>query len=312
MTNATKSLLIVFVSLLVITGLVKWAGNSSSSEVFQTQIVEVDTAQVNRIVIETPTQNRTITLRRGDPGWSVTGSGSGESYPADAAAVERALGQLNELNVKAVATRDPEKHTRFKVDSTGTRVTLYDEDNELAGLVLGAPQIVSRSEFNSYVRPSDEDAVYTVEGFLGSTFGRDLDGWRDKIVWELDQDRLSRIDFLYPADSSFSIEKAGENNWVSGEDTLQSGPVSRLTSRLATLRAGGFVDSLGTDRFGSELYAIQVRLDNGVQKTLRLKPAGDASNEYRAVATDFPYLFTVNRSSFDSAVLRSRKELTGE
>lgn len=312
MTNATKTLLIIFLSLLTITGLVKWVGNPSSSQAFRTQLVEVDTSRVNKLVVEMPTQEQTITLQKSGEGWRVTGSSTDENFPADAGSVERAIEQLNGINVKALATRNPEKYTRFKVDSTGTKVTLYEDDTPLASVVLGAPQIVSRREFNSYVRPLDDDAVYTVEGFLGSTFGRDVEGWRDKVVWDLEENKISRVDFLFPADSSYSIERAGENDWVSAGDTLQSGPVSRITSRLGTLRANGFVDSLSTDQFGSELYAIQVRLDNGVQKTLRIKPAGDDANEYQAVATDYPYLFTLNRSSFENSVLKSRNELLKE
>lgn len=312
MTNATKTLLIIFVSLLVITGLVKWIGNPSSSEAFRTQLVEVDTTRVNRLVVETPTQNRRVTLQKVEEGWQVTGSSTDESYPADADAVKRAIGRLNGMNVKAVATRNPDKYTRFKVDSTGTKVTFYENDTELAGIIVGAPQVVSRRQFNSYVRPVGDQAVYTVEGFMGSTFGRGVDGWRDKVVWEVEQERISRIDFMFPADSSYSIERVGENSWISQGDTLEAGPVSRITSRLGTLRANGFVDSLSTDQFGSELYAIQVQLDNGVQKTVRLKPSGEDANVFQAVAADYPYLFTLNRSSFENSVLRPRNELLAE
>lgn len=52
MTNATKTLTVIFVSLLVITGLVKWIGSPSSSQAFQSRLVEVDTAAVNRMVID--------------------------------------------------------------------------------------------------------------------------------------------------------------------------------------------------------------------------------------------------------------------
>lgn len=312
MTNATKTLTIIFVSLLVLTGLVKWLGDSTSSQAFRTRLVNVDTARVSKIVIESPTQDRTITLNKKENDWSVLGSSSGETYPADNGSVKRAIQQLNELNVKAVATRDSEKYTRFKVDSTGTRVSLYNNDNLLSDIYVGAPQIVSRQQFNSYVRPADDDAVYTVEGFLGSTFGKDLDGWREKTVWEVDRNTISRIDFLFPADSSYSIERVGENEWISDGDTLSSGSVRSITNRLGSLRAGGFVDSLSVDSFGNELYAIQLQIEGDGQKTLRLKlPEGESAN-FQAVASDYPYVFTLNKSSFENSVLKPRQELLEE
>ncbi|MDX1639104.1 MAG: DUF4340 domain-containing protein, partial [Balneolaceae bacterium] len=229
MTKATKSLSLIFVVLLAITALVKLTDRSGSSEAFRTELVSVDTAQVNRMVIEAPTQNRTLELQRRDNSWQVARSGSQTSYPADKGAVTRAIEQLTELSVQAVATRDPEKYTRFKVDSTGTTVSLYSDESLLSSIVIGAPQIISRSQYNNYVRPVEEEAVYSVEGLISSTFGKDLEGWRDKQVWSVEENRISRIDLLFPADSSYSIERAGPDSWISDGDTLNATAVSRVT-----------------------------------------------------------------------------------
>lgn len=312
MTNATKTLTVIFVSLLVITGLVKWIGSPSSSRAFQSRLVEVDTAAVNRMVIESLTQDRTVTLSREETSWKVTGDAAGDSYPADDGSIQRAIEQLNGLNVKSVATRDPEKYTRFKVDSTGTKVSLYNNNDLLSSIIIGAPQVVGRREFNSYVRPVDDKAVYAVEGFLSSTFNRDVEDWRDKVVWDVERDKISRIDFMFPADSSYSVERAGENNWISREDTLKQYEISSILNRLSTLRASGFVDSLSAGNFGTELYAIQLLLDNGVQKTLRLKLPGEEATNFHAVASDYAYLFTLDKSVFENSVLKSREELLKE
>lgn len=310
MTQATKSLTIIFVVLLVITGLVKWTGTSSSSQAFRSNLVEVDTAQVNRMVVEAPTQNRKVTLQKESGSWQVSRDNSQTSYPADGGSITNAIQELNNMSVQAVATRDPEKFTRFKVDSTGTTVSLYNNNQLLSSLVVGAPQIVSRQQYNNYVRPADEETVYSVDSFLSSRFGKDLEGWRDKVVWQVDENQISQIDFLFPADSSYSIQRAGANSWTSDGDTLQSGSVSRITSRLSTLRASGFVEDSPPSDFGTELYAIQMQLDNGMQKTLRLKlPEQEEPSDYQAVAGDYPYTFTLSKRSFDNSVLQPRTDL---
>ena len=61
--------------------------------------------------------------------------------------------------------------------------------------------------------------------------------------------------------------------------------------------------------FGTELYAVQMQLDNGVQRSLRIKLPGPEATEYHAVAGEYPYVFTLNKSSFDNAVLQAREEL---
>lgn len=309
MTQATKSLSVIFTVLFAATLLVKLQGGNAASEVFRSAVVSVDTARVNRVIIDRPANGSQVTLRENNGNWTVSNDTGEESFPADGSAIKRAIEQLNGLNVKAVATRDPDKYTRYKADSTGTKVSLYDDDRMLSSLIIGAPQIVSRREFNNYVRRPGDEPVYTVEGFLGPTFNKELNGWRDKTVWDLEESNISRIDFLFPADSSYSLERAGNRHWVTSGDTLDSGATGGMLSRLSTLRASGFVDSLTTEAFGNELYAIQIRLQNGVQKTLRLKAPTRDNTRFHATATDFPFVFTLNKSSFENSVLQSRASL---
>ncbi|MDX1671270.1 MAG: DUF4340 domain-containing protein [Balneolaceae bacterium] len=308
MTNATKSLLIIFVTLVAATALVKWQSGPPSSELFRSSLVEVDTSRVNRVVIEQPIRERRFTFFREENRWMVSSAGTGESYTADENALQRAIDRLIGLNVKAVATRDPSRHTRFKVDSTGTRVTLLEDENELASVYIGAPQILSRREFNSYVRPAGDDAVYSVEGFLNPVFNRELDGWRAKQVWDLERSDISRIDFGYPADSSFTISRAG-SGWVSEGDTLRSPALSSMLTTLSSLQANSFADTLSVENFGEGLYRIQLHLKSGEQKMLRIRPGAGEDDPFFAVASDFPYVFTLNRSNMENTLLKSRREL---
>lgn len=309
MTNATKTLFIIFISLVVLTALVKWTSGPSSSEAFRSTIVEVDTTQVNKIRIEKPAEDQTILLEERSSGWMVARNDNGTQYEADRGMVKRALEDLIDLDVKAVATRDPQKFTRYKADSTGTKVSLFNNDELLASVIIGAPQFVSQREFNNYVRPADEETVYSVEGFLESTFNRNLDQWRNKQVWDIDRESITRVDFLFPADSSYSIERVDEEDWVSRGDTLNQSQVNSVLRRLSSLRTSGFVDSLSTSAFGTERYAIQFQLREGGQKTIRFKPDDHDDTRYITVATDFPYVFTLNRSSWENGVLKSREEL---
>lgn len=309
MTNATRTLLITFISLTALTALVKWTSGSDSSEAFESEIVSVDPAQVNKIQIEVPVEDRTINLKKGRLGWVVAGDDNAEGYAADSSVVQRALDQLTGLSVQSVVTRDPQKLTRYKADSTGTIVSLYNDDVQLSSLIVGSSRVVSRTEFINYVRPTDEEAVYSVEGLLDNTFRRGVKDWREKQVWDLDQDAITRIDFLFPADSSYSIERIGDQSWISRDDTLKNSKVNSILRRLSSLRVNSFVDSLAVSDFGTETYAIQLRVEDGKQRTIRLRPAASDDSHYIAVANSFPYTFTLNQSSWNNSVLKPRKEL---
>lgn len=309
MTNATKTLAIIFVVLLAVAGVQVWISNPGSSEAFRHKLVDVDTARVDRVEIAPPGGKAPIELKKDADGWTVSQHGEGERYPADGGAVRNALAQLQGLQVKSVVTRDTSKFTRYKVDSTGTRLTLYAGGQPLSTLYLGAPQVMGRSEFNSYVRPGDEQAVYTVDGFLGARFNRKINDWREKSVWYIDRSKISRVDFLFPADSSYSLQSVGNGRWISAGDTLKTGEVQALLSQLSEVRAESFADSLKKDQFGSERYAIHLQLKDGAQKRIRLKPDTKDARRYLAVTPGFPYVFTLNRRNWDDTVFKSRSGL---
>ncbi|HKK44689.1 MAG TPA: DUF4340 domain-containing protein [Balneolaceae bacterium] len=307
MTNATKSLGIIFVALAVITAAVEMSSGPAASQAFKSKLVSVDTSQVNKIVINRP-EAATITLSKSKNEWTVS-AGNGKQYPASPSGIKRAFSQLNRLQVSSVATRDPEKYTRYKVDSTGTKITLFNGDKQLSSLIIGAPQIESRRDFNNYVRRPKDKTVYSVKGILGPAFSKKLDDWRNKLVWDVDQGDISQVNFMYPADSSFSIKKAGANSWTSDGDTLSGGSTSSTLRELSSLRADGFVDSLSVNDFGTEQYAIQLQLKSGEQHRLRLKTMPADTNNYIGVAQGFPYVFKLNKSSWDRSVLKSRSDL---
>jgi hypothetical protein len=307
MTNATKTLAIIFVALAVITAAVEMSSGPAASQAFKSKLVSVDTSRVNKITIDKP-EGSPIKLLKSNNKWMVSRL-SGEQFPASPNNIRRALRQLNELKVNSVATRNPEKYTRYKVDSTGTKVTLYDGDKVLSSLIIGAPQIVSRREFNNYVRRPKDETVYSVEGFLGPTFSGKLNDWRDKTVWDFKRSDISRVDFIYPADSSYSITRAGSDHWISDGDTLSTNEVNNLLRKLSSLRVDGFADSLSVDAFGTEQYALDLQLSGGEQHRLRFKILPSDSTDYVGVAEGFPYVFTLNKNSWDRSVLKSRNEL---
>lgn len=331
MTNATKTLSFLFAGTLVLALATSWGWSSSSSAAFQEELLAVDTSQVEAVRIDQGSGS-SIRLHRTEDGWTVSPSDTSAEYPASAQAVDRLFSTLPSLSVNTVATRQPDKHARYGVDSTGTRVTLLDADDAPLGeMYIGQTQMQRpqpsgpRSQMQrrrqgtllTYVRPADQPDVYSVEAPLRSVVDRNLTDWRDKQIWALDRSQIQRVDFEHPADSSFTIERvtssdtasaAAPDAWISAGDTLNSRSVSSLLRTLSSPDASGFAENLSPDTFGEALHTIHLQLKNGSRRTLRLRP-NQAGDTYLTVADGFPYVAELPQDRWDRSVLQGRTAL---
>lgn len=308
MTNATKTLAAIF-SVLVLLTLINLAfSGRSKSAAFDTNIVAFDSTKVDRILIQQHDKNPVELVKRGEE-WKVVHDSTNNEYPASESAVQQAISEALGLQVKSLVTRSPEKFSRFQVDSTGTLVEFFRGSNLLDGLMVGKFNFVSRSEFNTYVKGDDTDEVFAVEGFVGSSFNKDLDAWREKQVWDYAPKEITQVSFTYPADSSYSITRVGDDAWVSAEDTLKTSSVNSLLSNLGRVNASGFSYDYEPGDLGTARFQVRFTLDNGSQKAIRIFDKPDDGARLLVEASEYPYVFEMTRSSVESNILRPRSKL---
>lgn len=307
MTQATKTLLIIF-SLSVLAVFIRFAfQGTGNSEALSGTVISFEQSKVNKIEIKNP-EHGDFVLQKSANGWTVQKSGENESYAADESAISSALEQIINLKPKAILTRNPADFSRYQVDTTGTEVHLFDGSKELSALVVGRFQFVSQQEFNTYVRNAKSNDVVSVNGFLGSYFGKNLDGWRNKKVWSFDKKGITQLDFNFPADSSFTLKKVGENVWMSTFDSLSTSAVDVSLNQVADLKAAGFAHNNQTvDTFGNGLFKIVAHLDNGTKQELILKPNPENEDAVFAKASGFDFIFTLNKNALESSLLRGKK-----
>ena len=329
MTNATKTLTLLFAATVALAAVTAWGGGGASSAAFQERLLPVDTSAVQAIRIER-SGGPAVRLRRADTTWVVAPTDTAATYPADVGAVNQLFAILPSLQVSAVATRQPDNHPRYGVDSTGTRITLLGSgDQPLAALIVGRtrmrrPQSQGRAQNPmkrmqrrrgtpiTYVRTPDRPDVYSVEQSLGSITRRGVDEWRDRQLWAVNRANIQRIDVNLPGDSSFPMQRAapgdtasavGPWTWVSRGDTLSSSTVSSVLRTLSSPQADGFVTGTTPDALGEPQYRVRLHLRDGSRRTLRLYPPTDGA--YRGVASGFEYVVRLQASTWDE-VLRDR------
>lgn len=332
MTNATKTLAIVFAGSLTLALMTSWSWSTTSSAAFQTELLAVDTGAVQAVRIERP-DAPLVQLQRSDTGWVVAPADTSATYPAGRQAVTGLLNNLPSLQVGAVATRQPEKHPRYGVDSTGTTVTLLGEnETSLGQLIVGRTRIQRpqssgqgrRSRMRrqrrgtpiTYVRSPDRPDVYAIEKSLQAVVTRSVEDWRDTQIWAVDRTQIQRIDFRYPADSSFTVRRvtSGDSTasrrdaWVTAGDTLSRNSASALLRTLSSPQAEGFRNNMTPEDLTDPLYTLRLHLADGSQRTLRLRPSASGPR-YVAAADGWPYVAELRASTWDRSVLQGRASL---
>jgi len=335
MTNATNTLAIVFACTLLLALVASWEGGTTSSAAFQEKLLDVDTSAVQAVRIERSDAS-SVRLDRSNGTWSVGPADSAATYPANSQAVQRLFDTLPAADVNAVTTRQAEKHPQYGVDSTGTTVTMLGRNDESLGQVILGRTRIRRSQSRgrgqnpmqrmrrrqrgtpvTYVRSPDRPDVYAVEQSLRSIATRRVDDWRDKEIWAVDRSQIRRVDFTFPADSSFTMQRAApgdtassaaRDTWISAGDTLSSTEVSSILRTLSSPQADGFADAHSPDSFGEARYEIRLQLADGTTRTLRLRPAS-SGDDFVAVADGFPYVVRLRKQRWTNSVLQGRSVL---
>ena len=168
------------------------AGKRSRS--FKTDLIQIDTASVTTINLYPKSdEQKEITLSKENGIW-VAMQGT-VTTKANQSAVHSLLSNLQLIKTKRVAAKKPDKWKDYEVEETnGSRVKVY------AGSQLLEDFIVGRFSFNqqtrsglSFVRLTNADEVYAVDGFLSMTMSQGFNSYRIKDFLTLNKDNITGI-----------------------------------------------------------------------------------------------------------------------
>ena len=101
----------------------------------------------------------------------------------------------------------------FQVDSSGTRVKIFEGNKEALDIILGRFGVEGQRSFYTYVRLADENDTYVANNFMSMSISSSPDGFRMNEVFQLSKDSLTTIAFNYP-DSAFTINKSESGRWI--------------------------------------------------------------------------------------------------
>lgn len=269
--NISSIKLLGILSTLVLVYLaVQFFGGKSRSKSFKSELVEIDTAKVSKIIIQSKGEN--LELIKESNAWKVS-IGQGKFVEAQTNSVKSTLSSLLSIKPSRISTKDPEKWKDYQVDSAGTHVQVYEGGKITLDLLIGRfgfnQQAMQQQQqmmmggrgmqqFFSYVRLNNENEVYVADNFMGMSINADASSYRDKKLLSLDTESITEIQFHYPGDSSFVINKI-DSVWSINEIQPDSAAIASYLSEIRYINNSNFVDDVPGSALVSPTISMNIK-----------------------------------------------------
>ncbi|MGQ9619760.1 MAG: DUF4340 domain-containing protein [Bacteroidales bacterium] len=273
----------ILIIILVLTFLVKIPRESST---LRTILVKFDTAQVTRIIISPKvSEGKEFEFLKEKDGWKVK-QGTIVSRPRSGA-VTNILTDLIQIKPSGLVAVDKSKWAEFDVtDSLGIRVRAENKKGKtLADVVIGKFSYKpvqnpyggyggGNVDGISYVRLGGEDEVYSVNGFLTFSFSGDFDNWRDRTLIRATKSYITKVNFTFPADSGFVLEKK-DTIWTAGSMLADSARVTNYLSDIVYADGETFADNFKP--LSPPEYRVDIEGNNLLNITLKCYRQNDST-----------------------------------
>jgi len=210
---------------------------------FKEFIVQVDTSMVDKIDI----------YHKGNSEPSL-----GSSYKAESDQINALLGGMTGIKPKQLISKDPQKLKDYELeDDTGVKLEVFGKGKKLESFIIGRFNFDQQARTaTSYLRSTDENDIYSADGFLSMSFNKKLDDFRNKKLFKnLSVDNINKI-VLQDGSMTYEISKDLDNNWLNSSG-----------SAVDSLKAQSYLNSL-PNMSGSEFSSLHTIEDSTPLSTL--------------------------------------------
>ena len=220
-THATKTLMGTVIFLLIVTLWITFLNSGSrSTQGLPESFFDLLAEDISRIKIVNVSDSSHIEIISSGGSWKVSSKNnrlySDQQFPANRIVVESFIKALSNSKFESIVTRKTDKFARYNVtDDLGTTINIFsssgNNDKPYMSFIVGS-SFNRRGDKGVYIRPLSNNAS-TVYGMLPlneKEFTKTLLQWRDKLIWRINKNDITQIDFTFsPSDSSFSMSRAG-------------------------------------------------------------------------------------------------------
>jgi hypothetical protein len=199
-------------------------------------LLKIDTAKITEIRISPSAQkNEEIKLIRNSNVWKVQRKDL--TAAAENRSLKNAIGTLAAIHPDRVESRKKEKWSSYKVDTTGTNVKIFTGQEMAADFWVG-----KSGNGTTCVRLEGEDDVYEVKEMIDTYFNKDFNAWRNKAFLRVEPDKITKVTFQYPGDSSYTVVR-DSNQWKIDNVKVDSAKVESYLNKFRSRDLSEFADS---------------------------------------------------------------------
>lgn len=233
-----KQNIILLIVFLVLAGLAAlYLGPISRHQLNQQKepsfLAGLDLAGIDQIEIEQPEKSK-ITLNKteknGEARWAIT---NWPGFYVSKLEMKEIFEKLTELSTAdlLLASNDQARKARFQTDNEqGIWVKLSKQNVMLASIIVGK----NTRDYNyTYFSEPGLNQTYMARGNIYGMFVKTE--WRDRVIFDSDQDLINKVRFQYDS-NGFTIEEK-DNQWFAGEVALDEYQVKKILKIMTQLSA---------------------------------------------------------------------------
>src|SRR5574338_39037 len=270
---SNKNLVIVLGVLIIIAAVYIIIESNRGEGTFKANLVDIDTLKVTAVSIyPRATNHREVRLYKEGKNWKVK---LDNNLTADVPEnkIKTLLTLLVQVKPTRVAAQDKSRWAEFKVDTAGTRVEVFEGNDNTLDLIVGKFSFQQPRQMNTFVRLNGEDEVYETEGFLDMALNQKPDYYRNNTLVNDDPANWKKLTFTYP-DSSFELIK-DNNSWTIGGNKTDSAKTANYLRILSHLSSTSFVDNPSDAETGHAKYTLTI--ESGTFGGIVISAYGDST-----------------------------------
>lgn len=293
--------MLLFFIVLIIIGAYKLFDYYKGIGSAKNNLIKIDTSAITIIrFFPKVTQYKEVVIYRNGKDWSLKSGHN--TWTADQTVVRAILGELKELKIDYVVGTDKSKWKDMSVtDNEGVRVKIEENSKLDAHFIVGkmsdsiSSKTGKKTNFvKSYIRMINEDKVYAVQGNISALFNQSFNSYRNGTITKVGKDNITRITYIYNGDSSFVLNKKG-NEWLIGDLKTDASRVINYLKIISNLQSNDFADGYEkSNRFKPESI---IRIEGNNFNSIAL-------NAYRADAT---IKYVITSTANETGIFRGDK-----